>query len=327
MDPNIVEQLRHMQRAIATGSSNRHYRIHPRIGRAIQKSNMGNLAAACAIWSRGEAHTSAEARRYMSMLDVGGGARIVEAGEQVWPHYGEAVRDRKWCIARLALLHLQSTGIRQVVILGAGLDALSLEIAARTKCSVVSYEVDGSTMPYKRRVLEAMESPAAECVRCVTANLVTAGPGRICSALAREGWEYDRPSLVVAEGISYYVPKSNMAKLLAYLRTRDGSGRVIFEYARDAGSIFYDRAPIPEAVLGMCGTMIGANRLSRYSDAQALDFVAGGTGRGGKAGVEAAIRAGFETVDPVQMEKGRTGSNALFPGEDSGWFSVCHGPM
>ena len=327
VDPDQIEYLRHMQRAIATGRSNRHFRLQPRQGREIQKGNMGKVAAACAIWSRGEAHVSAEARQYLSMLDVGNGSGIVQGAEQVWPAYGEAVRDRKLCVGAMALRHLANSGIRQVVILGAGLDALSVEIAARTGNSVVSYEVDASTMPYKRRVLEASGSRAAQHVRCITANLVTAGPGRIASALAREGWDYDRPSLVVAEGISYYVPKQKLANLLGYFRTRDGSGRLVQEYVRDAGSIFYDRAPIPERILGMCGSLFGVDRLSRFSDAQALDFAAGGTGRGGRAGVKAALKAGLRTVGPVEMEKANTGSNALFPGDDSGWFAVCHGPI
>ena len=327
MDPDQIEYLRHMQRAIATGRSNRHFRLHPRQGREIQKGNMGKVAAACAIWSRGEAHGSAEARQYLSMLDVGNGAGIVRGAERVWPAYGEAVRDRKLCVGSIALQHLIKSGIRQVVILGAGLDALSVEIAAQTGNSVVSYEVDASTMPYKRRVLEAAGSRAAQHVRCITANLATAGPGRIASALAREGWDYDRPSLVVAEGISYFIPKQKLAKLLEYFRTRDGSGRIVFEYVRDAGSIFYDRAPIPEEILGMCGSLFGVDRLSRFSDSQALDFVAGGTGRGGKAGVNAALNTGLRTIGPGGMEKARTGSNALFPADDSGWFAVCHGPI
>ena len=327
VDRQDVDGLRHMLSAIATGRSNRHFRIHPRQGKIIQKSNMSNVAAAEMAWSRGEAHTSAEAVQYMQMLDVRGGERAYALGHQAWPNYGEAIRDRKWCIARLAMMHLKAAGIRQAVILGAGLDALSLEIAARAGRPVVSYEVDASTMPYKRRVLEDVKGPAAGRVRCVTANMATTSPGRIASALAREGWDEYRPSLVVAEGISYYLPKSKLQSLLAYFRTRDGSGRIILEYLRNAASISPDRAPIPEAVLGWCGEMMGATRLSRYSDAQALDFAAGGTGRGGRAAAAAAAAAGMRTVGPTEMERGRTGGNALFPGEDSGWLAVCHGPI
>ena len=108
--------------------------------------------------------------------------------------------------------------------------------------------------------------------------MATVSPSRIDSALAREGWDYERPSLVVVEGVSYYVPKAKMASLLEYFCTRDGSGRLILEYARNARSISDDRAAIPEMALGMCGEMCGADRLSRHSDVQALDFAAGETG-------------------------------------------------
>lgn len=328
VDPDLIESLAGLRRALATGRSNRHYRLNKGHGRMIRKSNMEDGAMADVLWSRGEAHTSGAAREYMSMLDLERGGNVAGPFEQVCPWYGDAVRSRKQCIAGLAMRHIADAGIGQAVILGAGLDALSLEIAARTGNAVVSYEVDAATMPYKRRVLAEMgDAGAAGCVRCITADLSALTARRLDTALAKEGWHYDRPSLVVAEGITQYLAKSKLASLLSALRTPGRSSRIIMEYVRDAASISPDRAPVPEAVFGWHGEMIGVDRLSRYSDAQALDFAAGGTGRGGKAGVAAARVVGMKTVGPDQMEEEWAGSNAVFPADDSGWFAVCHGPI
>ena len=328
MDDDAVDYLRHMQMALATGRSNRHFRLNKTHGRAIRKSNMEDGAMADTVWSLGDIHTSAAAQAYFGMLDARRAGSIIDRFEDLWPDYGEAVRNRKRCILDLAMRHLGRGGIRQAVILGAGFDALSLEIAARSGGAVASYEVDAAAMPYKRQVLYKMEGVAeADAVRCITADLSTTTPRRLGTALAKEGWDYDRPSLVVAEGITQYLPKSKLAALLSSFRTEDGSSRIIMEYIRDEASIDPGRAGVPEQLLGWHGVMIGVDRLSRYSDAQALDFAAGGTGRGGRAGVDAAAAAGMRIAGPARMEKARTGDNAFFPNDRSGWFAVCHGPI
>lgn len=327
MDADTIKHLMHMQDAIATGRSNRHFRIDKRHGMAIRKSNMEGGAAADVIWSRGECCTGDAAWDYMEMLDLGSGSKVVAEFERVWPGYGEAVRNRKRSIAELAA-HYIGPGIRQIVVLGAGLDALPIEIAEHSGYAVSSYEVDAATMPYKRLVMDKMrDRSAAGCVRCITANLSSMTARRLGTALRKEGWDGGRPSLVVAEGVTQYLPKSKLGALLSAFRTPGRSSRIVMEYVRNAASIPRDWAPIPEAVFGWHGRMIGVDSLSRYSDAQALDFAAGGTGRGGKAGVAAAAAAGMSIVDPAMMEKARTGANAVFPNGDSGWSGICHGPI
>lgn len=328
VDADDVNYLRHMQMALASGRSNRHFRINKSHGRVIRKSNMSDGAMADTVWSLGEIHTSAAAQEYMSMLDAKRAATVIDAFEDAWPDYGEAVRNRKRCIVEVAMHYVGRAGIGQAVILGAGYDALSLEIASRSGRAFASYEVDAAAMPYKRDVLYRVgDRSAAGSVRCITADLAALTPRRLGTALSKEGWDYDRPSLVVAEGITQYLPKSKLAALLSLFRTPDRSSRIIMEYIRDEASIDPGRAGIPELLLGWHGTMIGVDRLSRYSDAQALDFAAGGTGRGGRAGVKAAGAAGMGIIGPALMEKARTGDNAYFPSDRSGWFAVCHGPI
>lgn len=324
----MAVQLAHIRDAIATGRSNRYFRVQKRHGMAIRKANMEGGAAADMIWSLGEAHTSGAAREYMGLIDLERDRGVVAQFEGVWPHYGEAVRNRKRCIAELAAHYAGRGGIGQLVVLGAGFDALSVELAARSGYGVRSYEADAAAMPDKRRALAEMrDGRAAACVRCITMNLADTTPRRLVGKLEKEGWRHDRPSLVVVEGVSQYLPKSRLGALLSAFRTRGGASRLVMEYVRDAGSISPGVAPVPEALFGWHGRMIGVDRLSRYSDAQALDFAAGGTGRGGRAGVAAAAAAGMAVVGPARMELARLGGNPVFPGDSSGWFAVCHGPI
>lgn len=328
MDADMVNHLLHMQAALATGRSNRHFRLNKRHGLAIRKSNMEDGAMADTVWSLGEIHTCGAAQEYFGMIDARRAGKVIDRFEGAWPDYGEAVRNRKRCILDLAMRHVGRAGIRQAVILGAGFDALSLEIAARSRRAVSSYEVDAAAMPYKRQVMYDVDGGAApDYLRCITADLSAITPRRLGTALTKEGWDCDRPSLVVAEGITQYLPKSKLAALLSLFRTPNGSSRIIMEYIRDKASIDPGRAGVPEQLLGWHGVMIGVDRLSRYSDAQALDFAAGGTGRGGRAGVDAAAAAGMRIAGPAHMEKARTGDNAFFPDDRSGWFAVCHGPI
>ena len=266
----------------------------------------------------------------MGLLGGGGrgGGRIAAMCERVWPHYGEVVRNRKACIKRLAMRRLRGGRTRQVVILGAGLDPLSVEIAALTGYSAVSYEVDATGARRKRRLIEEASAAAAGCVRHVTADLEAAGPRRIASALERRGWRGDMPTLVVAEGVSYYLRKPTLRGLFGPFRDSGGGGHAILEYLRDSDSIAPERARIASAVFGIFAEGTGAGRLSRYTDAEAAGLVAGApAGRSWRGAGGGARAAGIATVGPAEMERARTRRNWLFPDDASGWIAVCHGRL
>lgn len=275
-------------------------------------------------WSRGEALESGDAARYMELLGAGRegspGARAAARCERVWPHYGEVVRNRKSCIRRLAMRSLRGGRIRQAVILGAGLDPLSVEIAARTGYAAASYEIDAAPARRKRRLVREASAAASECVHHVTADLEESSPRSIASALERRGWRADMPSLVVAEGISYYLRKATLRGLLEPFRTGGGTGRIVLEYLRDAASVAPEGNRIAGAVFGMFTEGTGIGRLSRYSDAEAAGLAAGGAaGRAGERGIA--------TVGPAKMERMRTRRNRLFADDASGWIAVCHGRL
>lgn len=278
---------------------------------------------AVAIWARGESVQSAGAKRYLGMIDVAGGTETVERCEWIWPHYGEVIRNRKHCIARLAMRHLLGGRIGQAVILGAGLDPLSVEIAERTRCAVASYEIDMHPPRLKLDWIAGASPSAAGCIGLARADLA-GDPEAVAAALAESGWRRGEPSLVVAEGVSYYLPEAALRGLLGLFRTYDRSGRIILEYLRDPCSISADRARIPGAVFGEFVRGSGVKSLARYSDAQAARIAAGegkGRGAGGSRG------AGMSTIGPAAMERGRTGRNRLFANDRSGWIAVCHGPI
>ena len=270
------------------------------------------------IWARDGAVASDDAKRYVRMIDTGGGRDIVERCERVWPHYGEVIRNRKQYVAKLAMRYMSGGWRKQAVILGAGLDPLSVEIAARTCSNVAVYEIDLHGMGLKRRTIAKASPRAAGRIRQVKADLA-GSPEQVARAMSKKGWRADRPSLVVAEGISYYLPESALRGLLDMFRTERGTGRIVLEYLRDAGSISADRAHIPDAVFGEFVRGTGIGGLARYSDAQAVDLVVGGN---------ASIpRSAIMTVGPEIMEWYRTTGNRLFARDKSGWIAMCHGPI
>ena len=287
---------------------------------------MARGSMAVAIWARGESVQSAGAQRYLGMVDIGGGRETVERCERIWPHYGEVIRNRKHCIAGLAMRHLLGGRIGQAVILGAGLDPLSVEIAERTRCAVASYEIDLHP-PRLKQGWKAEASPgAAGCIRLARADLA-GDPEAVAAALAEGGWRRGMPSLVVAEGISYYLPEAALRGLLGLFRTRDGSGWIILEYLRDPGSIREDRARIPDAVFAEFIRGARAGGLARYSDGQAARIAAGEDASRAEGRRGRRRRTGMATIGPAAMERGRTGRNRLFADDRSGWIAVCHGPI
>ena len=254
-----------------------------------------------------EVHNSPASLRYMDMLDLSPGEDLLDRCRMVWPHLDQLVKNRKKCILE-ETLECISAGAGQVVILGSGIDTLSLEIVSRVG-HVAVYELDTDNLDAKRSLLNEAAPGAADRVACVTADL-----GRASEAVAKTaaaGWRSDVPSVLVLEGISYYLQEPAMWDVIRRFGT-DAENDVILEYMVPPGEIAPERAHIPDDVFGIIQEYMSVPlAISRMTPARIRETVA-------KTGGRILRRHTMHTI-----EKGRTGTNLHFPTESSGWIEVC----
>ena len=254
-----------------------------------------------------EVHTSPHTLRYLDMMDLSPGEDLIRKCLRIWPHLDQLVKNRKRCILDETLECL-SGGIGQVVILGSGIDTLSLEVASRTE-GVTVYELDTDNMDAKRRLLDEAAPDVAGRIRCVTADL--GRPSEAVDRAAKAGWRADLPSVLVLEGVSYYLGERTFWDIIRQFGA-GSENQVILEYLVPSGSIEPGRAHIPDAVFDTIGEYL-SDRLDIYR----LDHNVVRK-RAAELGGRVVRRHTMHT-----MEIHRTGATRHFPTERSGWIEVC----
>lgn len=255
---------------------------------------ISDTSACVLLLEDGRAHRSPQSIRFRGMLDLSPGRRLADECASAWPHYGKVVAYRKQKILKLAR-EAERAGIGQVAVFGAGLDALSVELASG---GARVFDVDVANMDAKAGLLRGLDLPGK--ISCVTADMADADS--VDSGLAAAGWDGSADSLLVFEGISYYVEPDALWGTAERLCRR---GRVIMEYflppsefdpgmagiashpfnviSQDAGLPIrrYTRAQVGERAARMGGSVLSADGLHEIElecDPQAGVFRSPGSG-------------------------------------------------
>lgn len=240
------------------------------------------------------------------MLDLSEGMCLMDECRVFHPYLEELVKNRKWFILNETIKGIQQD-IGQVVILGSGLDTLSLELAW-LKESVMIYEVDVAQMELKEKIIRYAVPNAASRIRCVAADL--AQTKEVVRKIKEAGWDQTKASVVVLEGISYYLKPRQMWDSIRGLDTCKKNVNIL-EYITPAECIQPDRASIPDRVFDIIQRSISESmQIERFSYETLL---------------KQAEIAGYDVVARSTMqeiEKRRTGTNRYYPTTSSGWVET-----
>ena len=260
--------------------------------------DVSETSALVLLWTDRSLYGGRVAGEFLRRVNLGAGERLKGELEELVGHVGEEVCNRKHAVRELSSRFLASSPDAQAVFLGAGLDPRPLE-AAESFPGARVFDVDAGDRGAKASLAE--ESGAGGNVAFCGADV--GDPGALSEELARAGWDRGRATLVVAEGITYYVDKGAFARSLGALRTPGGG--LVLEYAvpdedveegdREAYAAFFARL---RERLGLPWP------LRRYSVREAEALVGGLGGR-----VESTLGQG-------EMEKARTGRLSTYGGRD-----------
>ncbi len=221
---------------------------------------------------------------------------------QAWPDYHEVIRNRKYGVFHLIKDTLnESQDIRQVVIAGAGLDALGIEAIERYP-DINIFEIDKDNMGLKSSLFFNLSSSPNPNIHFLEADLCdTLCVNRV---LTGHGWNRKQPTLLICEGISYYLSQCIVDRFLTLLMPR----RTIFEFLKREEDLTFERAMIARQIFGIILDACKLSEIVRYSY------------RDIQASFEMNV---LERYSLMRLEQMRTGSNMFFPTEESGWIEVC----
>jgi methyltransferase (TIGR00027 family) len=144
-----------------------------------------------------------------------------------------------------AILFAVSEGARQLVIVGAGLDARAWRLAELSTCTV--FEVDHpATQAYKRPRVEGLP-PCAREIRFVGADLEH---DDVAAALRDAGHAPAEPTLFLLEGLTMYLTERAIGSALAAMRRSGTVGSTLLAtYFERVGS------PFSRALSAVLGTV------------------------------------------------------------------------
>ena len=265
--------------------------------------SLSDTSALVLLWAQGVAHTSKNARTYLESLNLDSGAVLFKKCNAVWNHYDEVIKNRKKCILDMSRHVLNDGKIKQMIILGAGFDALSIEILRHID-NLCVYDIDTANMHLKEQLLKNILGQESG-IQCIDADVKN--PDKLLYALEKCGWNCKKPSLLVMEGISYYLTKSELSELIN--RFSNGkNNRILFEYLLPHNCISKEKSHIPEKIFNIIKDKHHTT-LTRYDESEIAKLLGSGCHI-------------TKTLGLKEMEMARLGQNTHFKKKSHGWIQI-----
>jgi methyltransferase (TIGR00027 family) len=164
--------------------------------------------------------------RRQGLEALGSPEAVWDATVREYPMYGWVVVRMRYAEDALEAAVLR--GVRQYVIVGAGMDSFALRSPAYAQAIEV-FEVDHpATQEFKRRRLRDCQVPLPERLHFVAADLSLEG---LDAALARSSFRRDQPAFFSWLGVTTYLTReANLATLRAIAGCGAHGGELVFTY-------------------------------------------------------------------------------------------------
>jgi hypothetical protein len=278
----------------------------------MDKLKLEPTAALVMQWSL-ELYNEETVLRFINHLDLSSGKILFEKCDAVCAWYKEIILNRKSFIKKLIEQELDATKQEhQIVLLAAGKSPLSLEIllnnSSRVSCI---YEIEVSGMEEKKKAYRELFPEFQNKLEFIDADIVSPD---ITSLLERAetGYRHDLPTIVVLEGISYYLRKQELQDIISQFLPQK-QNTIIIEYLVPYRFVNPARRCIPKEIFSIIRDDCGLNAITAYTKDELRSlFLA----RGGD------IAAVYTMAD---MELARTGVNTFFKKPGYGWIECVVG--
>lgn len=263
---------------------------------------LSSTSALVLLWAQQECYQSKKAKDYLKQLDLAEGKILYERCKEVCPYYDEVIKNRKYGVFTLIKKCCdEKSDCQQVVIAGAGLDALGVEVTEYYP-HVKVFELDKENMDLKSHLFAKLVNRAKTNITFIEIDLLNCP--YLYSSLIAHSWDPKKSTLLILEGISYYLSSKSMQNLVRSIKPN----WTIFEFLKPEKEISTDRLKIPREVFGHILSMCDLSDISRYN----------------YSSVEKVFNMPFVAKYSMKrLEKMRTGSNRFFPTNNSGWIEVC----
>jgi O-methyltransferase involved in polyketide biosynthesis len=270
--------------------------------------HISGTSALVLLWGGKDAYKSKLAQKYLEQLDLSSGYELYDECSKIWEPYHEILRNRKFGIFNFVESILSENSDYQVVILAAGIAPLSLDIIEKFP-EVKVFDLDIDNMQTKKELFEEVSEGRLENgIQFIESDITDINI--LKQNLTEHGWNKNKKSIVIAEGISYYITEDELWNTFSLFQTNDKSNFIILESRVPAEKVCEERRDIQERVWEYLTNALTLKFVTRYYDEKIKEH---------------ADKINAEIIQKYTMkdvEKLRFGKNEIFMTDDSGWIEI-----
>jgi O-methyltransferase involved in polyketide biosynthesis len=253
--------------------------------------------------------------RFINRMDLSSGNNLYQRCNSVCKWYEEIILNRKSFIKYLIERELSVAKHKyQLVILAAGKSPLTIEILSRHLAKVHGiFEIDISGMEEKKNLYLELFPEFQEKVQCINTNIASPDIRGIIGSL-NIGYRHDLTTIVLLEGISYYLEKQELKDIIASFK-KDNKCIFIIEYLVPFQYVSRSRRSIPKGVFSVIQEDCELESISSYTKEELEAFFCENGGH---------LLATYSMTD---MEVARTGTKTRFQNTSDGWIECAIGTV
>jgi O-methyltransferase involved in polyketide biosynthesis len=177
-------------------------------------------------WTSKEIWKSKNALEYFEGLDLSEGNSLLKMfDEQERYMHTQSVTNRKYFVRKHTIEFLNACQNEnengQVIILAAGIAPLSVEIASLFPKTIV-FDIDKYSMFEKEKYLNNI-CPNIKFIECDITDIEL-----LNAKLIRDGWNPEKPAILIMEGIIYYLLEDDLKNILDFFA--NNNSRLIADF-------------------------------------------------------------------------------------------------
>ncbi|MFA4848558.1 MAG: class I SAM-dependent methyltransferase [Methanoregula sp.] len=270
---------------------------------------VSDTAALVMLWASGYYEPQPLVGTYLKKLDLSAGRQLLECYNEICPWYAEVIINRKHFIKNtVEELVKADTKPTTIVNLGAGFSPLALELLPLLCDRVRFIEIDRNNMSHKHQRYARLVPDCCRFISCIESDITDTA--LLADALRKaSGDPADTKLIVVMEGLSYYIERPAMERVITSLSDLFPDLSIVFEHLKPCRLVAEERRFIPYRIFSHVRDYTALDRMTTYSPDE----------------IVAMLGPDFSChyYDMDTMEKRRTGSSRYFKTPDAGWLSCA----
>jgi O-methyltransferase involved in polyketide biosynthesis len=233
----------------------------------MSKIKLSPTAALVMHWMK-DCYSCGKVKNYIDNLDLTPGDALHKQCHEICDWYSEVIVNRKFLARKLIEEKLLNAEIPyQVIILAAGKTPLSLELYESSRNNIERiFEVDIAGLDEKKEILTSIEPDINSKVSFIESDL------NKLNNIEDYGVRRDLPSIVLLEGVSYYLPKETLETVINLFKSPHGHNTFIAEYMVPLEKVILSRREMPLGIFEAISMSSGLNEMQTYTKYDIFDF-------------------------------------------------------